>query len=121
MGNQSHRQNAKTTKKVVEKNRKRKSVFFCEIMVFIFAQFWALREFARKFVPAKICTIKVDECWRVYYTFTDECFVCTLLMSRLETLYKVANPPRYCSQVLGDQCTDICQTLSWTFTGVQIF
>ena len=53
--------------------------------------------------------------------YTDESFVCALLISHLETLYKFANPPRIRSQVLGDQCTDICQTLSWKFTGVQIF
>ena len=53
--------------------------------------------------------------------YTDESFVCTLLMSRLETLYKVANPPRISSQVLGDQWVDICRTLSWKSTGVQIF
>ena len=61
MDNQSHRQNAKHNEKMVQKIQKIKSILLREMMVLIFAQFLALREIARKFVPAKISTIKVIE------------------------------------------------------------
>ena len=51
--------------------------------------------------------------------YTDESFVCALLV--FKHYYKVANPPRIRLQVPYYQCTDICRTLSWKFTGVQIF
>ena len=44
---------------MVQKIQKIKSILLREMMVLIFAQFLALREIARKFVPAKISTIKV--------------------------------------------------------------
>ena len=60
MENQSHRQNGKNDEKMVKIFQKIKSILLREISVLIFAKFLALREIARKFVPAKISTNKVS-------------------------------------------------------------